>query len=191
MNKALLTLLTMTACCAGPDPERGEPSRSDVGVEDLLGGALLPDRDEKKLVVERALADEIEATLEILPGVKESRVHLVLPDTSLLSRDRDAPGSALVVMLVGEEGPSPEEIARIVAAAAPPLRPRQIVVEVRVLPSSSREVVDVGPFKVTASSAPAARWLLAGLLGLCILLAFGLVYSGLCLRKLRRSIGEP
>ena len=66
-------------------------------------------------MTERALARELAKTLESMNGVARARVHLTLPDDSLLSRDREAPGEALVLMVVkGEGAPSPEWVAGIV-----------------------------------------------------------------------------
>lgn len=188
--RALLTasLLGASSCAAGGPVEEDE-ARRQPGVEELLGGSLLPGPDEEKLRREHALAGELARTLTELPGVVDARVHLSLADRSLLSRDRKSESTAAVVIRASGPGePSlGEQVRAIAAAAVPGLAADRVEVFEARSEQAAVETVRVGPIEVAASSAAVARGVLGGLLGVCLLLACGLVYAGLELRRRRRG----
>lgn len=79
----------------------------------------------------RALEGELARTIRSLAGVRSARVHLVLPQRELFSRDRQEPSAAIVLMMQGSQRLAHSEVSAIqhlVAAAVPGLEPSAISV---------------------------------------------------------------
>lgn len=88
--------------------------RSPVGPSRLLRS-----REEQRFEYERALSREIEATINSIAGVLESRVHLNLPAPDLLLGRSKGQGSASVLVVVRSgELPDDTRIASLVAGAS-------------------------------------------------------------------------
>ena len=89
----------------------------------------------------------------------------------------------------GNGGPPPDAIRvrELTTAAIPDLDPGAVRVFVSTTTPATDDMVDLGPFQVTAASAGRARGVLGGLLALCLVLAGGLVFAGVRLRRLRRG----
>ena len=191
MNKlaTVSVLIPLSCCCTAPPAADSAPGPDgQPGVEQLLGGSLIPGREEERMLREHALAGELARTIERLEGVEEARVHLSLADRSLLSRDQEAePAAAIVVWATTGAAPPPEQRLReLTAAVVPGLRPAAVQVFVSRADAPSPELVVVGPLEVAAASADRARVVLGALLATCLLLACGLIYAGARLRRLRR-----
>lgn len=76
----------------------------------------------------RAMEGELARTISTIAGVQSARVHLVLPERELFSRDRQDP-SASVVLQLDRAGLSNEQVMAIrhlVATAVPGLQPTHI-----------------------------------------------------------------
>lgn len=76
----------------------------------------------------RAMEGELARTISTIAGVQSARVHLVLPERELFSRDRQEP-SASVVLQLDRAGLSNEQVMSIrhlVATAVPRLQPTSI-----------------------------------------------------------------
>ena len=76
----------------------------------------------------RALEGELARTVGTIANVRQARVHLVLPERELFSREQQAP-SASVFLRLDRGGLTPEQtlaIQHLVAAAVPRLEPRAI-----------------------------------------------------------------
>ena len=175
------------ACC-GTQDDRSQVVRLQPGVEELLSGSLIPGHDEDKLLREHALAGELCETIREIPFVAAARVHLTLADRSLLSRDRKAEATAAV--LVRTNGPAPfldRQIAELACAAVEGLEPRNVKVFVTQEKVPVTRTEFVGPIEVASSSVSTARAIIGALLGACILLAAGLIFAGIKLRRRRRS----
>ena len=185
----LTASLLLVSSCSASDPPRQEPAEQQPGVEELLSGSLIPGPDEEKLRREHAQAGELARTLSRLTGVADARVHLSLADRSLLSRDREAESEAVVVLHTSGQGDPPSEarIRDIAAAAIGGLEAAQVEVFFVEAGQAAQETVRVGPIEVAAGSASTARAILGGLLGVCLLLAAGLIYAGIKLRRTRRE----
>ena len=181
------TLLGASSCTAQELAEEEQAERQP-GVEELLSGSLIPSPDEERLRHEHALAGELARTLAELPGIEDARVHLSLADRSLLSRDREAESRAAIVLRGSGQG-APPTVGRVRAIAAASVRglsADQVEVFVTAAETDPVETVAVGPIEVTAGSAATARAIVGGLLGVCLLLAAGLIYAGVRIRRLRR-----
>ena len=75
----------------------------------------------------RALEGELARTIRSLDQVEDARVHLVLPDRPLFSRDKVEPSASIVLKLRGTLEPSQvRAIRHLVATAVSDLRPQRI-----------------------------------------------------------------
>jgi flagellar M-ring protein FliF len=77
----------------------------------------------------RALEGELARTLTGIDNVRGARVHLVLPQRELFSRDRQAPSASIMLRMTGSkrlEKPQVVAVQHIVAAAVPGLKPERI-----------------------------------------------------------------
>jgi type III secretory pathway lipoprotein EscJ len=183
----LVFLCAIASCCAGQDVQPKEV-RHQPGVEELISGSLIPGHDEDKLLREHALAGELCETIREIPFVAAARVHLTLADRSLLSRDRKAEATAAV--LVRTNGPVPSldrQLTELACAAVEGLEPRNVKVFLTQEKVPVTRTEFIGPIEVVYSSVSTARAIIGGLLGACILLAVGLIFAGIKLRRRRRS----
>lgn len=74
----------------------------------------------------RALEGELARTIKSLTNVKQARVHLVMPQRELFSRDRQEPSASIVLVMRNKGRLERNQIAAIqhlVAAAVPELKP--------------------------------------------------------------------
>ena len=79
----------------------------------------------------RALEGELARTIRSVSGVKQARVHLVLPRRELFSRERQQPSASIVLMLGGSRSIDRQQVSAIqhlVAAAVPGLKPAMVSV---------------------------------------------------------------
>ncbi len=79
----------------------------------------------------RALEGELARTIRTVRGVKQARVHLVLPRRELFSRDRQEPSASIVLTIVGSRILDRQQVLAIqhlVAAAVPGLKPTKVSV---------------------------------------------------------------
>jgi flagellar M-ring protein FliF len=77
----------------------------------------------------RALEGELARTLTGIDNVRSARVHLVLPQRELFSRDRQSPSASIMLRMTGAkrlEKPQVIAVQHIVAAAVPGLKPERI-----------------------------------------------------------------
>ncbi len=77
----------------------------------------------------RALEGELARTLTGIEGVRGARVHLVLPQRELFSRDRQAPSASIMLRMAGAKRLEKAQVVavqHIVAAAVPGLKPERI-----------------------------------------------------------------
>ncbi len=77
----------------------------------------------------RALEGEIARTIATLSGVRGARVHLVIPERELFSRDRQQASASIVVDAPGGlDKRSVKAIVNLAASAAPGLKPNRVTV---------------------------------------------------------------
>lgn len=181
-------LAILIAGCRGAVAPPAPASAEQPGVESLLGGSLVPSYEEDKLRRTQAMAGELARTLEKLDGVEEARVHLNLPDKSLLSKDKTVEsGAAILVRRNSTAGPDEAMIRDLAVAAVPGLDRSKVSVFFSGAQKRVEKTVLVGPIEVASSSAETARVLIGGLLVACLLMASGLVVAGFMLRSQRRK----
>lgn len=110
----------------------GLPSGGSVGYEIFdRGDGFAFTEFQQKINETRALEGEISRTIRAIHGVRQVRVHLVLPRREPFARDRqDAQASVMLTMMglqrLDREGV--QAILNLVAAAVPGLRPQNIAI---------------------------------------------------------------
>ncbi len=108
--------------------ENGLPKGGGVGYEifdksDALGTTSFVQNIDNL----RALEGELARTIRTLDQVQDARVHLVLPDRPLFSRDKIDPSASIVLKLRGTLDPSQvRAIRHLVATAVTGLQPQRI-----------------------------------------------------------------
>ena len=185
-KRALFCLLVVS--CGEYRDASEEMSDKDRRVQDLMGGSLLSSPSEEKLIRDRVLALTLARTLEQLEGVERARVHLNLADKSLASRDRDGKSKAAVLIVHGKGArPDEEKLGRLTVAAVPGLDKEHVALFFTPAEKQPIQTVFVGPIEVAKRSHTKAKLILGGLIGLCLLMAVGLIMAGYRLRKIRKS----
>ncbi|MFM9938883.1 MAG: flagellar basal-body MS-ring/collar protein FliF [Hyphomicrobiaceae bacterium] len=110
--------------------QKGLPSSARAGYElfDQMGSMGLTSFMQEVTRV-RALEGEIARTIQALDGVAAARVHLVLPETTSLRRDRREPSASVLLRIEGRWQASAGQVVRhIVAAAVPSMKAEQVSV---------------------------------------------------------------
>ena len=123
-DKALSLRVTMA--------QQGLPSGGNIGYEifDKTGGLGTTNFIQNVNLV-RALEGELSRTIGTIDGVHKVRVHLVMPQRELFSRDKQNPSASIVLNMRGGSRLSKEQVAAVqhlVAAAVPQLTPVNISV---------------------------------------------------------------
>ena len=110
--------------------ESGLPKGGSVGYEifdksDALGSTTFIQNINKL----RALEGELSRTIRSLDRVQAARVHLVMPDRPLFSRDKIEPSASIVLKVRGQVEPQQvRAIRHLVATAVNGLRPERVSV---------------------------------------------------------------
>lgn len=162
------------------------PRDDEAGMaETYAEPSLIPTAGEERARLAHALAADLARTIELLDGVRSARVHVGLPDASVIPMD-DAPIAPSASVLVRHaEGTTIDEAAirTLVAGAVPGLTPERVAVVSRVArpPGEHTALEHVGPIAVTAGSANPLRAVLAALLLVNVALAIGI--GGLLMRR--------
>ncbi len=110
--------------------EQGLPSGGTIGYEifDKAGGLGTTNFVQNVNLV-RALEGELARTIRTIDGVYKVRVHLVMPQRELFSRNRQNPSASIVLNMKGGARLNKEQVSAVqhlVAAAVPQLTPANI-----------------------------------------------------------------
>jgi flagellar M-ring protein FliF len=110
--------------------EQGVPAGGSLGYEIFdKNSALGTTQFIQNVNLVRALEGELSRTIRAISGVKNARVHLVLPKRELFSRQRQQPSASVLLDLRGGAGlgaPQVVAIQNLVASAVPGLTPDRI-----------------------------------------------------------------
>ncbi len=110
----------------------GLPSGGTIGYELFdRGDGLAFTEFQQKINETRAMEGEIARTIRAIRGVRQARVHLVLPRREPFARDRQDSQASVLLTMVGQNRLDQEgvqAILNLVAAAVPGLRPQNISV---------------------------------------------------------------
>lgn len=172
------------------------PRRPPAGLREAFpGGGLLPSPFDERARYEAALSGELTRSLLAFEGVRFARVHLALPPPGA-RLDEDATARASVLLKHrADQVPDPSAVRALVAGAVPDLAPEEVAVVALPMPArpppETPALVDVGPIRVTAASAPWLRGLIAATLALHLILAAALAWSRARQRRRDRPAPPP
>ncbi len=112
--------------------EQGLPSGGSVGYEIFDGASALGTTSfQQNINLVRALEGELARSIRSISDVKAARVHLVLPQRELFSRDKPQASASVLLQMRGRGRLSPAQVAAIqqlVASAVPALASDRISV---------------------------------------------------------------
>lgn len=86
---------------------------------------------QQQIDARRALEGELSRSITNLDGVRDARVHIVLPERQIFSRERREPSASVIVHMMGNQPLQSGQVTAIqqlVAAAVPSLMPTRISV---------------------------------------------------------------
>ena len=110
----------------------GLPSGGSIGYELFdRGDGYLFSAFQQKISETRAMEGEISRTIRSIRGVRQARVHLVLPRREPFAREQQEAQASVMLTMIGAQRLDKEgvqAILNLVAAAVPGLRPRNIAV---------------------------------------------------------------
>jgi flagellar M-ring protein FliF len=107
------------------------PLRGGVGFEIFDKQGLGVTEHSQRVSYQRALQGELARTIGSLDDVKQVRVHLVMPESTLFTRDRQQASAAVALTMRPGSALERQQIVgvqRLVAAAVPGLAPERVVV---------------------------------------------------------------
>lgn len=107
------------------------PLRGGIGFEIFDKQGLGVTEQAQKVSYQRALQGELARTIGTLENVKQVRVHLVMPESTLFTRDRQQASAAVALAMQTGTSLQAQQIVgvqRLVAAAVPGLAPQRVVV---------------------------------------------------------------
>jgi len=162
------------------------------------GSALVASPDADRAARIAATAAQLERSLASIDGVHDARVHLDVPVVdplgAALAGDSKAPHPTASVLLRHRGAASPiadTEIKKLVAGAVAGLAPADVAVVVVPIAASAkagdRELAHVGPIAVTRGSLGTLKLVLAGSLGLLLLLSVAVLTLAGRLRRAREA----
>jgi flagellar M-ring protein FliF len=110
----------------------GLPSGGSIGYEIFdRGDAMTSTQFQQEINETRALEGEIARSIRMIQGVRQVRVHLVLPRRQPFSRDTQPAQASVVLTMAGSARLDPQAVQAVlnlVAAAVPGLKPQGISV---------------------------------------------------------------
>ncbi|MEL6188296.1 MAG: flagellar basal-body MS-ring/collar protein FliF, partial [Myxococcota bacterium] len=109
----------------------GLPSGGVIGMEIFDSSSVTLTESERAIMYQRALQGELARTIASLPEVKTAKVHLAMPQKTLLARDVSDPSASVYVSLKKGRSLSEREaagMANLVANSVPDLVTERIVI---------------------------------------------------------------
>jgi type III secretion protein J len=178
------------------------PRAKQAGLGEVFGAkqSLVPSSAEQRALLRHALAGEITRTLQSVHGVREARVHVVLPRRDpLASPDspKPRPRAAVLLKVAGAPSISKDDIRKLVAGGVEGLAKKDVEVVIATSKAANETAApaavataSVGPFQVAAGSRGGLlATLIIGVL-LILLLALALLVFALRFRALKRLRAE-
>lgn len=171
------------------------PRARSPGLLDALDShALVPSRAAEHTKLLAGMSGELERTLTGLDGVVAARVHLAVPPPDRLSDAQPVPPSASVlVQYRGDHTPLPAtDVQKLVAGAVPGLSSDRVAVVLSPVGATvvRPDLVRLGPFATTRSSAAKLKLLLGAAALLNVLLVAFAVVLWSRVREVRRRQSE-
>ena len=110
----------------------GLPSGGSIGYEIFdRGDAMTSSQFQQDINETRAMEGELARSIRMLQGVRNVRVHLVLPKRQPFSRDVQAAAASVILTMTGAARLDPQgvqAVLNLVAAAVPGLKPQGIAI---------------------------------------------------------------
>jgi flagellar M-ring protein FliF len=110
----------------------GLPSGGSIGYEIFdRGDAMTSTQFQQEINETRALEGEIARSIRMIQGVRQARVHLVMPRRQPFSRDTQSAQASVVLTMAGAarlDAQAVQAVLNLVAAAVPGLKPQGISV---------------------------------------------------------------
>jgi type III secretion protein J len=160
------------------------PRPKQKGLGEVFGQAgLVPTATQERAMMYQALAGEIARTLQSVEGVREARVHVVLPQRDPLSPadgPQSAPRASVLLRTTSPPPLSKEEVQKLVAGSVDGLALDAVTVLLvtgQGLPQAKQTAATlarVGPFLVAEGSRTALRVALVGSMALLLLMSVAL-----------------
>lgn len=166
------------------------PRKKTPGLGEIFGSqsSLVPSQTEQQALLRHALAGELTKTLQSIDGVRDARVHVVLPRRNPLAPPearQPKPRAAVLLKVAGKAQLTVTQVQRLVAGSVEGLEAS--AVEVVLVPAlgtatatAPAALAGVGPFRVAAASRGAL--LLTLIVGVVLILALALATLLLTLR---------
>ncbi|PWH19899.1 MAG: flagellar M-ring protein FliF [Anaerolineae bacterium] len=110
---------------------QGLPSSGNVGFEIFSGNTLGMTEFSQRVNYQRAIEGELERTIGSLKAVQAVRVHLVIPEKTLLSSDQNPATASVTIMEkpgMSLDAAQVRAITHLVASSVEGLRPENVVV---------------------------------------------------------------
>ena len=111
--------------------QQGFPESGLVGYEIFDQSNLGMSNFVQKINYRRALEGELARTLNLMADIRNSRVHIVIPEEKLFKEDKQSPSAAVILTLARSNGLTQSQIkgvARLVASSVEGLRSEQVTI---------------------------------------------------------------
>jgi type III secretion protein J len=175
----------------------GLPRSQRNGLAETYGQpSLVPSPTEERARFLKALANDIEKTLETIEGVVSARVHLVLAENDPLAADPRprVPASASVLLKTRAEvklGIQVADVQKLVAGSVPGLVPANVAVVDTPAPewtgAGAPTVIAMGPLRMSPGSQKVLVGVFLGILGVVAVLALFLLFTARRLAAVQRE----
>lgn len=177
------------------------PRPKEDGLGEVFGDlGLVPSPTQERALLRHALAGEVARTLNSVDGVRQARVHIVLPERDALAlqeEKRSEPRAAVLLKTDGALDLSVEDVRQLVAGSVEGLSAQHVSVVISRRDATAAEsagegaLVSLGPFRVSADSRSSLTTLLVG--AVVAILALALAVLGLVRqnRILARRAARP
>ncbi len=156
--------------------ENGLPRHHEPGVEDVYKNSqLIPTAAEERAKALLALSGELSRSIKAIPGVMDARVHVVMPDPTVVRAAADKPKpSASVFVKYANPAPKDDEIKKLVAGGVEGLEKDQVSIVKAELKPQGRDNLDELTRAVVPTVGFAVDYLTLG--GLILLAAIGISF---------------
>ncbi len=178
------------------------PRRKQPGLGEIFGAkqSLVPSSEEQRALLRHALAGEITHTLQSVDGVREARVHIVLPRRDPLAAPdakKPRPRASVLLKVAGSAPIGIDDVRKLVAGGVEGLAKKDVEVVIANSKVGAKRTTlakvttaSVGPFQIAAGSRGGLlATLIVGVL-LILVLALGLMFFALRYRALKRLRAE-
>jgi type III secretion protein J len=153
--------------------ENGLPRHAEEGIEEVYkNGQLIPTATEERAKFLLALSGELSRSLKTIPGVVDARVHVVVPDTTVLRDPADkthASASVLLKYWATYAEPSQDKVKELIANGVEGLDARNISIMMAKVQPPERGIGDMTKLIPTPSLVVDYIYRVGSIAGACFL----------------------